>query len=448
MTLTTRLSRSLNLVKAFEAFHAGAVPQSDGGFVIGYGHTASAREGAVVTRAEAEDLLLYDLGEIGKLLDAWVYAPMQDNQRQALIAFGFNVGADNLHRSTALRRLNAGDYMGCAREIERWRVAELAGRGQVVDALVRRRAAEKALFLTPVNGFLKTESSRLRPRFDGERTTAATQAAPPIETGSAAVAAAHAVSARLRALLPDPEPDGPMPTSTPELDTAEPDQPELDLAPAVPPLVDTLVQPTAADDVPDRDLAARQPADTPAESIAIDPDLSESDLSQSSLFARNPLEAAPSVTAQDVALDHPFDAQPPWPLDETAPPPPPFVAAARRPAPTLVSANDVDHASLGGSDSDTLSLHRGAGPAAPSLDAKPTVVTKAQALREGVSSRAAAFLKRGHIFLGLFGVLLFVLSILFILTGAPTMINLVIGLLGVLCMTPAAYHLMGPRRSQ
>jgi lysozyme len=45
------------------------------------------------------------------------------------------------------QKLNAGDYSGAADEFLRWR---LAG-GLVSDGLVRRRNAERALFLTPVN---------------------------------------------------------------------------------------------------------------------------------------------------------------------------------------------------------------------------------------------------------------------------------------------------------
>lgn len=433
MTITSRLSQALKLVKAFELFHARATPQ-DGGFVIGYGHTASAREGAVVTREEAEDLLIYDLGQIGKLLDGWAYAPMHDNQRQALIAFGFNVGADNLHRSTALRRLNAGDYMGCAREIERWRMAELAGRGQVVDALVRRRAAEKALFLTPADGFLKTDSTSLRPRFDGARFAPATAAEPPVEGASAAMTAAHNVSARLRALLPDL--DAPE-QAVPEAEAhgveeqavadhgGDPDQPELDLAP---PIATTPVDEAAT------------PATVPEQDRHTDVKTDEAGADAALLD---------SIVLEPIQLE---PAPPPWSSPAPPPPveaslgqpaPPPFVPSARPRRPTLVSAND-------GPDSfnDDRPPHVSSHSVEPAPQAaKPAPAASAPTLRERLAPWVALALQRGHLFLGLLGILLFVISILFILTGKTSAANLAIGLVGVLCMTPSAYALLGGRSS-
>jgi lysozyme len=47
-----------------------------------------------------------------------------------------------------------------------WRKADFEGERIVVDALVRRRAAEKALFLTPDNGYVPTPTPVVRPRID------------------------------------------------------------------------------------------------------------------------------------------------------------------------------------------------------------------------------------------------------------------------------------------
>jgi lysozyme len=49
-----------------------------------------------------------------------------------------------------LRRVNEGDLLGAAAALETWRRAEFEGEVIVIDALIRRRAAEKTLFLTPV----------------------------------------------------------------------------------------------------------------------------------------------------------------------------------------------------------------------------------------------------------------------------------------------------------
>jgi lysozyme len=448
MTITSRLSHSLRLVKAFEAFHGRALPQGDSGFVIGYGHTASARAGAVVTRAEADDLLIYDLGEVGRLLDIWVYAPMHDNQRQALIAFGFNVGVENLHKSTAMRRLNAGDYMGCAREIERWRMAELAGRGQVVDALVRRRAAEKALFLTPPDGFLKTAGAHLQPRFDGDRSAPAPlPAEPPVEP-SAAMTAAQNVTARLRALLPDPE----APERAPERedqasDTAEPAPRRLELPELDPPPHDrepieaSLADPVASsvqESVPSQDIFAEPSSlePSPPEPLLLEP------VADQAISIAEP--------GSDVEAERPA-----WPLDELAPPPPPFIASARRRAPTLVSANDFGPESFApysfGDDEPASLAPRPVEPPTRALAGAPAGAKESGAaasgltlaMRERLTPLLAIVLQRSHFVFALFGILLFVVSVLLILAGKPSAANLAIGLVGVLCMTPTAYVLLG-----
>ena len=58
----------LLLIKSFEGFRPRTVLRRDGTPVIGYGHARSARPGAVVSEAEAELLLQYDLMPIVALL--------------------------------------------------------------------------------------------------------------------------------------------------------------------------------------------------------------------------------------------------------------------------------------------------------------------------------------------------------------------------------------------
>jgi lysozyme len=65
-------------------------------------------------------------------------------QYDALVSFTFNVGAANLHSSTLLRKLNAGDCWGAAAEFPRWNRAK----GRVLRGLTNRRAAEREMFET------------------------------------------------------------------------------------------------------------------------------------------------------------------------------------------------------------------------------------------------------------------------------------------------------------
>jgi lysozyme len=238
------LVRVARLVRPFETLEARAVRRPGGGWSIGYGHVSSAREGAEVSRDEAEALLLYDLGHVASVVRSAIYAPIHRNQLEALIALAFHIGTENFLRSTTLHRFNAGDSLGAAQEIERWCRADLDGEAQVVDALVRRRAAEKAHFLTPPQGFPKASRARVRPQFDASAPAPldeAVEAAP-----SAALAAAHSVSARLRALVPDeadqaelaPSTFEPEPTPARPLEPAETvvAPPQTDPAPVAPPI--------------------------------------------------------------------------------------------------------------------------------------------------------------------------------------------------------------------
>src|SRR5271165_4679552 len=142
------VSRSaVELIKAFEGFRAKAARLDDGRWTIGYGHTLTAREGAEVTEPDAEALLLYDLIPIAHAVNELIFAPLNQNQFDALVSFVFNIGVRSFRGSPTLRRLNEGRPLEAALAMELWRKADLEGERIVVDALVRRRAAEKALFL-------------------------------------------------------------------------------------------------------------------------------------------------------------------------------------------------------------------------------------------------------------------------------------------------------------
>ena len=61
----------------------------------------------------------------------------------ALVSFAFNAGLGNLQRSTIRMKANRGDWEGAAEAFMAW----TKGGGKVLPGLVKRRLAEKALFL-------------------------------------------------------------------------------------------------------------------------------------------------------------------------------------------------------------------------------------------------------------------------------------------------------------
>ena len=211
---------AIDLIKRFEGFRAKAAELPDGRWTVGYGHTKSARAGAVITEADADALLIYDVAGVVAAINAWVFSPLTPNQFDALVAFAFNIGLPNFRRSSVLRRLNEGSHLQAACAMEMWRTADFEGERIVIDALVRRRSAEMALFLTPMEGYIAVPSLVIVPRVDEQvaasapaRTTeletpldnaiAAAMRAEDAEPVSASVAAAAAITARLNAILQD-----------------------------------------------------------------------------------------------------------------------------------------------------------------------------------------------------------------------------------------------------
>lgn len=139
----------LTIIKHFEGLELRAYQDSVGVWTIGYGHTAAAGPptvyaGQVISEAEAEAILKRDLELFEDGVRDLVKVPVNSNQFSALVSFSFNVGLGALAESTLLRKLNAGDYQGAADEFPRW----VKAGGQTLPGLVRRRDAERALFLS------------------------------------------------------------------------------------------------------------------------------------------------------------------------------------------------------------------------------------------------------------------------------------------------------------
>lgn len=132
----------LNLIKQFEGCRLTAYRCPAGVWTIGYGHTGGVKEGQKITQVQADAYLATDLGRYEKSVNEYVKVTINQNQFDALVSFTYNCGPGALKGSTLLRKLNAGDYTGAAAEFPRWNKAG----GKVLNGLIRRRAAEKALF--------------------------------------------------------------------------------------------------------------------------------------------------------------------------------------------------------------------------------------------------------------------------------------------------------------
>lgn len=143
----------MRLIKAFEScqrpvgggrFRAYYCPA--GKLTIGWGHTNDhgrrfdAR--SIWTQAECDAAFVEDMAHFEAAVRRRVTVPLMQHQFDALVSFTYNCGEANLARSTLLKKLNAGDFDGAAREFGRWN----RGGGRVLPGLVRRRAIEALLF--------------------------------------------------------------------------------------------------------------------------------------------------------------------------------------------------------------------------------------------------------------------------------------------------------------
>lgn len=139
----------IDLIKHFEGLRLEAYQDIAGIWTIGYGHTGSdVSEGMSISEQEAENLLRQDLTRFENGISSAVNVPLGQNQFDALVSLAYNIGINAFRGSTARRLLNKNKYFEAAEAITWWNKASINGRKQEVPGLVRRRAAEAALFLT------------------------------------------------------------------------------------------------------------------------------------------------------------------------------------------------------------------------------------------------------------------------------------------------------------
>jgi lysozyme len=141
----------VELIKEFEGLRLRAYRCPAGVWTIGYGTTVypngrRVQMGDQCTMEQAVEYLTNDLKGFEHAVAKMVTVPLTENQFSALVSFAYNVGGGALSKSTLLRLLNAGDYAGAANQFRRWNLAA----GNELPGLVKRRAAERELFLKPV----------------------------------------------------------------------------------------------------------------------------------------------------------------------------------------------------------------------------------------------------------------------------------------------------------
>lgn len=143
------MNSALSLIKRHEGLRLQAYRCPAGVWTIGWGHTGNVTQGQIISREEAEALLLADVARIHTRLKDLCEAngvALTPNQCEALTSFTFNVGFEAFRRSTLWQRiLDKAPRAAIEAEFARWRFAA----GKEMPGLILRRAQEATLFFTP-----------------------------------------------------------------------------------------------------------------------------------------------------------------------------------------------------------------------------------------------------------------------------------------------------------
>ena len=140
-------ARGIALIEQFEGCKLKAYKCPAGIWTIGIGHTLNVHEGDVITQKKAENLLAIDLAATEISVERNVKGKIAQEMFDALVSLTFNIGIGHFVSSTVLRELNSCDYAAAADGFTLWN----KGGGKVLPGLVKRRSAERQLFLEGVN---------------------------------------------------------------------------------------------------------------------------------------------------------------------------------------------------------------------------------------------------------------------------------------------------------
>lgn len=161
-------TEGLALIKQFESLHDGDLTVVGlqpklcpaGIWTVGFGRALTDQRGSFLrgqagrdeayaqysnlSMEQAEQFLMEDTSKFSKGVADLLKVEVSSNEFSALVSLAYNIGLGAFKKSTVLRRLNAGDKGGAADAFLMWNKSN----GKTLRGLVRRREAERKLFLT------------------------------------------------------------------------------------------------------------------------------------------------------------------------------------------------------------------------------------------------------------------------------------------------------------
>lgn len=140
---------AIDLIKKYEGFRPQSYQDSVGVWTIGYGTTRingePVKAGMTITEDQAIQYVQLEVNKLWSQIEQVVKVPINDNQMNALVDFAYNLGFNALKTSTLMRYINQSKFEQAASEFGKWVYAG----GKVLPGLVKRREAEKQLFIEP-----------------------------------------------------------------------------------------------------------------------------------------------------------------------------------------------------------------------------------------------------------------------------------------------------------
>jgi lysozyme len=134
----------LNLIEEFEGDELHAYADSGGVETIGYGHTGDVTPGETITQAQAVAYLKGDVASASEQVAKLIEITLTPNEFSALVSFEYNTGA--LGSSPGVGLINANQFQEAWDDHLCLYIRDASG--NVLEGLIRRRAAERALFFS------------------------------------------------------------------------------------------------------------------------------------------------------------------------------------------------------------------------------------------------------------------------------------------------------------
>ena len=143
------LGLAVPFIAEHEGFRSRPYQDSGGTWTIGYGFTFLPNGHAVTAQTPEMDeqaafaRLTSMVTAVATKVQGIVHRELAPHQMAALVSFAYNLGTGALRSSHLLQFVEAGNFEAAADQFRCWVYAG----GRVVDGLVNRRAAERAMFL-------------------------------------------------------------------------------------------------------------------------------------------------------------------------------------------------------------------------------------------------------------------------------------------------------------